>query len=213
MSIEQIERQPGNPKRLRTGGFTLIEVMLAVFITGLIAIGIFRFMDTTLRAIRYSSEHAVQDISMRAMMNVFQDQLNALPPNQAGVLLGEAHKFHDLPSDEMQWLSRAGLGLFTTHALGEYRVTLTLKPTDNPSLFDLGVRRIISDGSSKDENWFALMKNIKALEIRYFDKRVNAWLEKWTDQGSRPNLVRMRIWRINDEQPYEKIFCMPLSTH
>ena len=193
--------------------FTLIEVMLAVFITGLIAMGIFRFMDSTLRSIRTSSEQSVESLSMRALMNVIQDQLNSLAVNQNGALLGEAHKFNDLSSDEMQWLCRAGNGLFTGHALGEYKVTLALKPTKIASVFELGVRRIISDESNKDDNWFGLMQNVKALEIRYYDRRLNAWLEKWTDQATRPKLVRMRIWRVNDEEAYEKIFSLPLSSN
>jgi len=50
------------------------------------------------------------------------------------------------------------------------------------------------------------------MEIRYFDQRLNAWLEKWTDQSARPSLVRMRIWRAGDDQPYEQIFNLPLTT-
>jgi len=187
--------------------------MIAVFITGMIAIGIFRFLDSTLRAIRYSSEQSIDNVSMQALMRVLQDQLNSIPFNQSGSLLGEAHEFHDLPSDEIQWLSRAGNGLFTAHALGEFKVTLALKPTKIASVFELGLRRMLSDDSSKDENWFPLMHNVKALEIRYYDKRLNAWLEKWTDLATRPNLVRVRIWRVNDEEPYEQIFNLPMGAN
>ena len=192
--------------------FTLIEVMLAAAITVMVAIGIFRFVDANLKAVQFSSELSARDVSMRALMKIIQDQLNALPRTQPGALLGEAHKFNNLPADEIQWLSGAGLGLFTIHATGDYQVTLTLKPTKERAVFDLGVRRVIADGTSKDENWLTLMRDVKAMEIRYFDLRLNAWLEKWTDQSSRPNLVRFRIWRTGDDQPYEQIFNLPLST-
>ena len=192
-------------------GFTLLEVMLAVCITGMIAIGIFGFLNANLRAIQFSSEQSAHDVSMRALMKVLQDQMNEMPSSQPGALLGEAHRFQDLPSDEMQWICSAGLGLFTIHSTGEYHVTLALKPTKEAGVFDLGVRRIIADGSSKEENWMPLMRRIKAMEIRYFDPRINAWLEKWTDFSARPNLVRIRIWRVGEDLAYEQYLNLPLS--
>ena len=41
----------------RTVGFTLLEVMMAVMILGLVAISIYRFVETTLNAIRISTAH------------------------------------------------------------------------------------------------------------------------------------------------------------
>jgi len=186
--------------------------MIAVGITGMIAVGIFGFLNANLRAIQFSTEQSAHDISMRALMKVLQDQMNELPASQAGALLGEAHRFHDLPSDEMQWISSAGLGLFTIHSTGDYLVTLALKPTKEAGVFDLGVRRILADRSSKDENWIPLMKRVNAMEIRYFDPRMNGWLEKWTDFLSRPNLVRIRIWRGGEDLAYEQYLNLPLSS-
>ena len=192
--------------------FTLIEVMLAVAITGLVAFGIFRFVGANLQAVEFSSEQSVREASMRTLMSFFQDQLNDLPGTLPGALLGEAHVFNNLPSDEIQWLSGAGPGLFTIHALGDYKVTLSLRQTKDPAVLELGVRRLVANGSSKDDNWLTLMKDVKAMEIRYFDVRLNAWLEKWTDQAARPSLVRLRIWRTDDAQPYEQIFSLPPTT-
>jgi len=204
--------KPNSRTGIRSRAFTLIEVMLAVAITGLVAFGIFRFVEANLLAVRFSAEQSSKDASMRALMKFLQDQLNDLPRSQAGALLGEAHQFNNLPSDEIQWMCSGGLGLLTIHAAGDYKVTLALKQTKDPARFDLGLRRLVADGSSKDENWIPLMKEVKAVEIRYFDQRLNAWLEKWTDQSSRPNLVRIRIWRTGEEQPYEQIFNLPLTT-
>ena len=198
--------------RRRPAGFTLIEVMLAVAITGLVAFGIFRFVEANLAAVRFSAELSARDVSMRALMKAIQDQLNDLPVGQSGALLGEAHKFNNVESDEIQWLCGAGQGMFTIHAVGSYSVTMALKQTKDPALFELGLRRVLADGSSKDENWLTLMKDVKSVEIRYFDQRVNAWLDKWTDQAAHPNLVRIRVWRAGDDQPYEQIFNLPVTS-
>src|SRR5215472_9985270 len=42
-------------------GFTLLEIMLAVAILGMMALAIFRFVQTNLTALRFSSETAAAD--------------------------------------------------------------------------------------------------------------------------------------------------------
>jgi hypothetical protein len=69
----------------------------------------------------------------------------------------------------------------------------------------------LPDNSSKDENWLPLLPNVDAIEIRYFDERLNAWLDKWSDAQARPALVRIRIWRTDQTVPYEAVIELPPS--
>jgi len=201
-----------SPRAKGSTAFTLLEVMLAVGIIGLVAISIYRFLETNLLAMQISTEQGSMQMETQGLMSVLQYELNNLPRTETGVILGEAHKFNDLASDEMQWTCGPGCGLFTKNASGEYKVTLVLKPVPRSNAFDFGVRRVPVDETLKlgdDDNWLHLMDGVKAVEIRYFDLRLNAWLEKWTDQNARPTLVRVRLWRTNDTDPYEKILSLP----
>lgn len=202
--------------RIRKRAFTLLEVMIAVAIIGLVAISIYRFLETNLQAMQISTEQGNMQMETQGLISVLQYELNNLPRTETGVILGEAHKFNDLSSDEMQWTCGPGCGLFTRNASGEYNVRLVLKPIPGSNDFDFGVRRISVDETTKlglnlgyEDNWLHLMNGVKAVEIRYFDLRLNAWLEKWTDQNARPTLVRVRLWRTNDTDPYEKILSLP----
>ena len=40
-------------------------------------------------------------------------------------------------------------------------------------------------------------------------ERLNAWLEKWTDQQERQTLVRIRILRTGEDAPFEVILALP----
>lgn len=193
------------------GAFTLIEVMLAATITALVAFGIYGFVQSNLNAMRFSKEQGSETALMQGLMNVLQAQMYDIAQGGNASLTGEAHKFNNLSSDEMQWISSAGLGLFTRHAVGPYRVTFTLNPTKDPGVSDLGVRREIADGSNDDKNWFPVMHGVNALEIRYFDRRLNAWLDKWTDRSAMPSLVRVRIWKNGGKDPYEQVLTVPPS--
>jgi prepilin-type N-terminal cleavage/methylation domain-containing protein len=191
--------------------FTLLEVVLAVAIIGLIAFSIYRFVELNLTAIRVSREQSKEQAAMQAFIAVLQAQLNDLPPARSGALRGDAHKFANKPSDEMLWVCTAGNGLFTQFADGEYDVTLMLKPIPKSTTSELGLRRLRSDGSDTNPHWLHLLGDVDAMEIRYYDQRLNAWLERWTDLQARPSLVRIRIWRAGAGAPYEAILSLPLA--
>ena len=58
-------------------------------------------------------------------------------------------------------------------------------------------------------NWVSLIRPFTEFEVRYFDPRLNAWLDRWTDQNARPTLVRVRL-RKNAEDPFtEAILPVP----
>jgi hypothetical protein len=193
-------------------GFTLFEVMIAVFMTVLITFSLFRFITANLEALRFSTETAAENEALVGLVNLVQGQLNDLPAVGQALLTGRAQKFKGLASDEMQWRTKAGLGVLTTAARGEYTVTLLLQPQEKTSSrLDLGLRRRPINGSDKDEQWMRLIENFAAMEIRYFDPRINAWLERWQDQNFRPSLVRLRLWRRADEEPYEAVLNLPAA--
>lgn len=191
--------------------FTLLEVVIAVAIIAMVGITIFRFLESSLRAIAFSSQQSNDTAAMEGLIAVVQAQLNDLPAGEPGVLLGDAHQFNNNESDEMQWLCGAGNGLFTQFASGKYRVTLALQPVPKTTTSELGLRRVVADGTDSDLHWLHLLGEVDALEFRYYDQRLNAWLEKWTDQASRPSLVRMRLWRAGAEQPVEIVLTLPVA--
>lgn len=192
-------------------GFTLLEVMIATIIVGMVAISIYRFVQLNLTAIRLSSAQAASEIAVQGLVAILQAQLNDLPAARQGVLAGQAHKFNDVPRDEMSWICSAGNGLLTKNAIGDYKVTLLLKRPERSAQLQLGAWRVRADGTDKEGDWVPLINNVSGLEIRYFDLRMNGWLEKWTDLRARPSLVRVRLWRANATEPYEVVLTLPAS--
>ena len=190
-------------------GFTLLEVMLAVAIIGMISVSIFRFVDSTLRVVQAISQSGGGNEEIEALCRTVQFQLNDLPITEAGAILGQAHIFNATSLDEFQWLGNSGNSLFTAYAPGDYRVTLMVQEDAKAKTSELGIRRVLISGNQNTFNWVPLVPGIKAMEARYFDLRNNSWLEKWTDPGYRPNLVRLKFWRDKDADPYEVILSIP----
>ena len=192
-------------------GFTLLEVMIGVAVIALITISIYRFVASTLLAIRVTTAANDDRHSLVALVKAVEAELQDLPPKMNGVIQGTPHKFDNLQADELQWYCKGGNGLFTKAAEGEWYSTLTIQPHRETRELEIGLRRRPIDGKPADhrDKWLPLLHRVKALEVKYFDRRLNAWIERWNPQDARPALVRLRIWREADEPPYESVIAIP----
>lgn len=196
--------------------FTLLEIMLAVAILGMMALAIYRFVSANLVAVRLSSDLNEVDARYAGLANLLTEQLRDLPSGQ-GALLGEPFKFESRSRDEMTWVCPAGPGLLTRYAAGDYSVTLRLRPMAKGDHLELG---IVRESDEDDENpvpenkaWIPLLGDLKSVEIRYFDLRLNAWVDRWTDRGTLPHLVRLTIERADSPVPWEVVLPLRRTPH
>lgn len=191
----------------RRRGFTLLEIIIAVAILATMAMSIYRFVESNLSAISASSNAIAADARYDGLLEVLTAQWQSLPPGK-GALLGDSFKLSDRPRDEIRWVCGAGPGLMTRYASGEYNVSLRLQSEKDSSRYDLGlVRKPKSDTALSDvhESWIPLIENVTSLQIRYFDPRINTWVERWTDAGTLPRLVKLTIGRPDSSVPWEAI--------
>jgi len=171
------------------------------------ALAIFRFVSANVTAVQVSSEVNEINAQFEGLDRILTDQFQELPSGQ-GTLLGEPFKFEGRSRDEMTWICSAGPGLFTRYASGQYSVTMRLRPMEKGKAMDLGVVRESEDETNPvpdNKIWVPLLSDIKSLEIRYFDPRLNAWVDRWTDRGTLPHLVRLTIERAGARVPWVAI--------
>lgn len=194
-------------KRVRNGGFTLLEITLAVAIFAMMSLVIYRFVAANLIAMRISSEQNMTEARYAGFINLLTAQWQELP-NGAQALSGEPFKFNDRPRDEITWICASGPGLLTRYGPGEFRVSMRLRPTgDKAEQMEIGFNRRpleTAEGSSEGETWVPLLDNVRGLQIRYFDPRLNVWVDKW-NPGILPRLIRLVIDRPDRSVPFEAI--------
>ena len=115
---------------------------------------------------------------------------------------------NDRERDEIRWSSRAGPGLLTRYAPGEFTVVLRLQPeNEKGSQLDLGFLRKGQKDSDRGEardTWVPLIKNVNSLQISYFDPRANDWLPRWPG-GQLPTLVKISVGRADSTVPWETV--------
>jgi prepilin-type N-terminal cleavage/methylation domain-containing protein len=187
-------------------GFTLLEIMLAVAILGMMAVAIFRFVQTNLTALRFSSETEAADAQYDGLRDLLTTQWQSLTPLRAR-MVGEPFKLNDRERDEIKWNCSAGPGLLTRYAPGEFTAVLRLQPGNDDRL-DLGILRKPQDDSDvgeKNESWVPLIKNVGSLEISYFDPNANDWLPRWPGGNRLPSLVKVSVGRPDATDPWEAV--------
>src|SRR6266568_44327 len=192
----------------RRRGFTLLEIIMAVAILATMAVAIYRFVQSNMVAIRLSSEAIAADARYDGLREVLAQQWQSLPSGQ-GALLGDAFKLNDHERDEVRWICSAGPGLMTRYAAGDFAVALRLQSEKKDSdRLDLGFLRKPKDDSSLtnvNESWIPLIEDVRSLQVRYFDARLNVWVERWTDPGTLPRLVKVTVNRSDAAAPWEAI--------
>jgi prepilin-type N-terminal cleavage/methylation domain-containing protein len=189
-------------------GFTLLEIMLAVAILGMMAVAIFRFVQSNMAAVEFSSQTAAADAQYDGLRDLLTSEWQSLTPLRAK-MMGEPFKLNDRERDEIRWNSAAGPGLVTRYAPGEFTVVLRLQPDNEKSdQLDLGVLRKAQDDSDVGEGhetWVPLIRNVSSLEIAYFDPNANTWLPRWPGGTRLPWLVKITVGRPDAADPWEAI--------
>ena len=198
-------------KRSRDGAFTLLEIVLAVAILAMMSIAIYRFVATNLTALRVSADANAADAQYTGFLNLLTAQWQSLPAG-LGALTGEPLKLNDRTRDEITWTCGPGPGLLTRYAAGDYRVSLRLRPVGSGSdKLEIGVmRKPKGDGTNDaaNESWIPLLRDVQDLQIRYFDPRLNTWVDRWSDTMTLPRLVRVTIGRLGSSVPWEAIVAL-----
>jgi prepilin-type N-terminal cleavage/methylation domain-containing protein len=188
-------------------GFTLIEIMLAVGILGIMSLAIFRFVQSNMIALYVSSDTAAADAQYDGLRDLLTAEWQSLTPFRAN-MIGEPFKLGDRERDEINWSCSAGPGLLTRYAPGDFTVALRLQPESEKSdRLDLGFLRKPkndSDIGEGHETWVPLIKNVSSLEISYFNPGANTWLPRWPGHGL-PWLIKVKVGRTDAAVPWEAI--------
>ncbi len=195
----------------RRAGFTLMEIMVGMGVLGMLLFTMYRLVGTQLMALQNTRDSQLESVAMDGLVRYVQGVLNNLPLHQTDVLRGFPHVFGMAPADELQWTARPGLALLTSAAPDEdYALTLTIQPkTATSRLQDLGIRRRLLTEPDSAYDWIPILADVFALEFRYFQPSLGAWVERWDDANARPTLVRMKIWRRASDEPFEIVLPVP----
>ena len=73
-------------KRARRGGFTLLEIILAAAILGLMSMAVFRFVQANIAVLRISATQSMEEARYTGLLDLLTAQWQDLPTGVGAVL-------------------------------------------------------------------------------------------------------------------------------
>jgi len=113
--------------RDKARAFTLLEIMLAVTILGMMSLAIYRFVQSNLTAMYLSSDTAAADAQYDGLRDLLTAQWQSLSPTKAS-MKGQPLKLNGRERDEMNWTCAGGVGLLTRYATSVFCESLVKIP-------------------------------------------------------------------------------------
>ncbi len=190
-----------NPDGMR--GFTLVELLVALTIMGLLTVMVFGLLRTTTQAWDGSTTRAEQVADMQAARQLARSRLTGAMPVRVPEEMSPRHRDSLLFSGNSRFVRFVGLlpahrGLpgpqvYELELLGDALVLRFQPWHPRMSGFSAGPweERIIVDG-------------IRDMEIRYLGRRRDGesvgWHSTWGEDDTLPSLVRIRVDRAADHR-------------
>ncbi len=188
----------------RSAAFTLIEIMMAMAILGLVLIAIYATWTLILKSSKIGLAAAAQVQRERMAIRAIEDALTATRSFAADP---QSYGFYAENGDDALLSFVARLpdsfprsGKF--HGLDVRRVTFTLVSGPD-STRELVVRQnpILMD-LDEDETRYPLVlaKGVSGMEFGFWDTRLNDWVDDWKQTNQLPRLVKVTVQFQNPSQ-------------
>lgn len=189
-----------NKARVHTGGFTLLEVLVAMTLFSVTLIAIFSGLFTTTRSWQASEKQIEINEDKRLVITFIKRQLAQLVPLSKNDEKG-THLLFKGGSDFIEYVAplpahRGGAGLFLSGLRVEDDLSFHYQPVTN----EIELQQTDEDKIQTQ----VLIEGIESIEFAYFGKAnkndLADWYDEWDKRQELPELIRIRLLLDNGER-------------
>lgn len=181
----------------RTGGFTLIEIMMAMAIFALVLAAIYATWTLILKSSKLGLAAAAQAQRERIAVRTIEDALTSTRSFAADL---QHYGFIAENGEEamLSFVARLSKSFPRSGKFGDFdvrRVTFSVESGPN-SERELVVRQnpiLMDPDVDEKEHPLVLAKGVKELQFEFWDTRLNDWVEAWTQTNQLPKLVKVTL--------------------
>ena len=194
--------------------FTLVEVILALAITGLLTLAVFAIVTASMRSADQLAHESLREQRIDALVRVLRMAFASLPPEAVVYLSKPTEETSQLVvlNDSRDLLLgseedlRGGWILATRHRSdGSSTLSLFSLP---PRVVEEGVSQIL-EGAASEEDWLPLLPGVADLQWRFRTPGSEDWQDVWETGQGRPQIVSLRMTFVDGALPVEFLFWIP----
>lgn len=204
----------GRRCRRASAGFTLLELLIAITLLGLLLAALFGGLRLGARAWERSEERLEESARLQVVQNFLRERLAQAYPLTAEDQTGRLRLAFEGTGDTLRFVTLMPAYLGTGFA------ELLLAVDDRTGIENLVVqwRRFELTPQSDDEEpqIKVLLEDIEALEIAYYGALARGepilWHEQWLDIMALPQLIRLRvIFAVGDRRYWPDLIVRPMT--
>jgi general secretion pathway protein J len=163
-------------RRIPEGGFTLVEVLLAVSLVAMMATLVFGSLYVTTSAIDTARAKSANEQIVRSTLRVMTDELSVGDASPTGPWMGINGQQDGQPADTVAFFT-----------MGQFRGAESAKDTELVRIVYTRegdrllrfVRRNLYGLTDESVEQVELATKVKGFNVRYFDSKSNLWLDEW----------------------------------
>ena len=191
-----------NPSTVRhRSAFTMVEILIAIGILGLVIAAIYSSWTAILRASKVGMDAAAAAQRARIAVRTLEDSLASAESFQQG------QRYYGFVAENgteasLSFVARLAKSFPRGGKFGDLdvrRVTFSLEPgPDSSSQLVLRQTPLLMepDADEKDHP-LVLAKNVKEFEMEFWDTRLNDWVDEWKQTNQLPKAVKV-VLRLTD---------------
>jgi prepilin-type N-terminal cleavage/methylation domain-containing protein len=184
-------------KKSRRGAFTLIEIMVAFAIFGMMVAAIYSTWVLILKSSRVGQEAAAQIQRQRIALRTIEDSLTCVQSFQASM----KYYYFDVQNGDqpkLSFTSRVPANFPRNGRFGDFnlrRLTFTVEAgPDSGRNLVLRQNPILMEVDSDEQAYpLVLARNVKNFTIECLDTNKGEWVTEWDDTNSIPPQVRYAL--------------------
>ncbi|MEO5954992.1 MAG: type II secretion system protein GspJ [Nitrospiraceae bacterium] len=162
------------------GGFTLIEVLLAVSLVAMMATLVFGSLYVTTSAIETARASSANEQIVRSTLRVMTDELSVGVSLTSGPWMGINGQQDGQPADSIAFLTMGQFrGAESTKDTEVVRIVYT---REGERLLRF-VRRNLYGLTDESIEQVELASKVKAFNVRFYDSKTNLWVDEWDGRG------------------------------
>jgi general secretion pathway protein J len=181
------------------GGFTLVEVLLAVSLVAMMATLVFGSLYVTTSAIDAARTSSDNEQIVRSTLRVMIDELSVGVGPTTGPWMGINGQQDGQPADSVAFLTMGQFrGAESTKDTELVRIVYT-RADDRLLRF---VRRNLYGLTDESVEQIELANKVKGFNVRYYDGKSNLWVDEWDGRGRgtpKALLIELTLLRANAE--------------
>ena len=185
-------------------GFTLVEILVAVALVGMIGAMVLGSLVMTTNAVEAGREHAAQEQAIRKILRLMAEEISLSKRNTMYPWVGTNATQDGQPADILAFLAMSH-ELSTSAANAKESETVRVVYTRERDRLIRFVRRNLYTLTDTNESLdqMELADRVQSFNIRYYDDQNRIWIDEWPAVSKIPKALLIEVtFQYPDADPW-----------